>query len=85
MSLTEKLYNRIKRDGSCSLDELHYIAESDGHKQSTAEGLLRVLTRRGTISPIKNERGFISGYRHGQFKPDNNWYEVDEKVGKRKK
>lgn len=70
-SLKQMLYDQIKHQGSCKLSELHYIAESHGYKQSNAERQLRKLAEEGSISPIKNERKHICGYRYGQFKPSN--------------
>lgn len=63
-SLRKILYNHIKEDifGFVPLDELHDLAKKNKHKQSYAERVLRLLTERGLIRTIYNDKGYVIGF-----------------------
>lgn len=69
MSLKETLKNKIKTEGSLSLDEIYQICRDCGYKQSNAERRLRELTNSGEVAPIYNDSNkYIKGYKRVEKK-----------------
>ena len=69
LSLKQYLNNEIMREGFLPLDKVHGIALALGHKQSTAERKLRA-SESPMIRAVKNEQGYIIGYRYDVIKAD---------------
>ncbi len=63
MSLKQTLKQVIQKRGYVPLNELHQIAEDMGHKESTAERVLRMIAQEKEVIPETNGKKFIKGYR----------------------
>jgi hypothetical protein len=62
-SLKQLLYQEIKSRESLTLNEVESICHLNSYKTSNAERRLRELMANGSIIPIKNIKGAITGYR----------------------
>lgn len=64
MNLKQQLIQTIETRGYVPLNELHQIASDLGHKQSTAERILRKIAEENKIQADRNGKKFIRGYRY---------------------
>jgi len=64
LSLKKLLYQEIQIRGICSLDILYTITEREKHKHETMARKCRELQEEGRIKALRNEHGWITGYRY---------------------
>lgn len=63
MSLSKIIHQLIESQGEISLNELEEICHQEHYKLSNAERRARELMANKLISPIKNSKGAIIGYK----------------------
>ena len=63
MSLKEQLKNSIRSHGEIGISVLEDTTKKLGFKISNYERRCRELTNEGLIKPIRNDKGYIAGYK----------------------
>ena len=76
-ALKKYLITEIMKQGYLTLEQVHAIAESLGHKESTAERRLRE-SESPLIEAVRNEKGYIQGYRYKMFNIEQQAKKADE-------